>query len=199
MPRSVQRIRQWAAGRLRAAAAALWEEPALPATTSLTTLSTPPRAPSVDPTTTLCPGVREPLSVEAAVLSRDMTVLKREAADSLAALGAAHALVTSSRLAQVQELRPRVIEGQVPGDALMALAAEYQGWQSDQVRIFDALALVMRTRVPKGLVLDQVDPGLQEQARSHLEALSLEYQRRLLAEQFQPTDESATDEPPARD
>ncbi len=194
MPRSVQRIRQWAAGRLRAAAAALWEEPALPAATSVSTLATPPRTMAVDPTTSLCPGVREPLSVEAAVLNRDMTVLKREAADSLAALGAAHALVTSSRLAQVQELRPRVIEGQVPGDALMALAAEYQGWQSDQVRIFDALALVMRTRVPKGLVLDQVDPGLQEQARSHLEALSLEYQRRLLAEQFQPTDE-----PPASD
>jgi hypothetical protein len=110
--------------------------------------------------------VREPLSVEAAVLSRDMTVLKREAADSLAALGAAHALVASARLAQVQALRPLVVEGKAPGEALMALAAEYQGWQSDQVRIFDALALVMRTRVPDGLVLDHVDPGLQEQARS---------------------------------
>jgi hypothetical protein len=131
--------------------------------------------------------VREPLSVEAAVLSRDMTVLKREAADSLAALGAAHALVSSARLAQVQALRSRVIEGQVPEQALVALAAEYQGWQADQVRIFDALSLVMRMRVPRGLVLDQVDPALQEQARNHLEALSLEYQRRLLAEQFPPS------------
>ena len=121
------------------------------------------------------------------MLNRDMTVLKREAADSLAALGAAHALVASARLAQVQQLRPRVVEGQVPPEALMALAAEYQGWQSDQVRIFDALALVLRTRVPRGQVLDLVDPGLQDQARSHLEALSLEYQRRLLAQQFPPS------------
>jgi hypothetical protein len=116
-----------------------------------------------------------------------MTVLKREAADSLAALGAAHALVASARLAQVQALRPLVVEGKAPGEALMALAAEYQGWQSDQVRIFDALALVMRTRVPEGLVLDHVDPGLHEQARAHLEALSVEYQRRLLSQQFPPS------------
>jgi hypothetical protein len=39
-------------------------------------------------------------------------------------------------------------------------------------------------RVPKGNVLDQVDPGLHEQAKSHLESLSLEYQRRLLMDQF---------------
>ncbi|MDM7953018.1 MAG: hypothetical protein QUV07_07360 [Cyanobium sp. CZS 25K] len=194
MSRPVQRVRQWVAQRLRSLAAALWpESPPLvgPPQTSRTppapATPTSPSAVPIDRTAALCPGVREPLSVEAAVLARDMTVLKREAADSLAALGAAHALVSSARLAQVQELRPRVIDGQVPGETLMALAAEYQGWQGDQVRLFDALALVLRMRVPQGLVLDQLDPGLQEQARSHLEALSLEYQRRLLAEQFRPS------------
>ena len=188
MARLAATIRPWLARRLRAMAAALWQEPPPHPLASSSPALAPapvrPTAPAVDRTAALCPGVREPLSVQAAVLSRDMTVLKREAADSLAALGAAHALISSARLAQVQELRPRVIEGQASGEALMALAAEYQGWQGDQVRIFDALALVMRMGVPKGLVLDQLDPGLQEQARSHLEALSLEYQRRLLAEQF---------------
>ena len=131
-----------------------------------------------------CPGLREPLSVESAVLSRDLSVLKREAADALAALGAAHALVTSARLAQVQEVRNRFDKGEVADDVVGALAGDYQGWQNDQVRLFDALALVLRMRVPQGNVLDQVDPGLHQQARSHLEALSLEYQRRLLIEQF---------------
>lgn len=189
MSRHVEHVRQWLANRLRAMAAALWQDPPPAQVLALGSLPEParPMASPADRIAALCPGVREPLSVEAAVLGRDMTVLKREAADSLAALGAAHALVSSARLAQVQELRPRVIEGKVPGEALMALAAEYQGWQGDQVRIFDALALVMRMRVPRGLVLDQLDSGLQEQARSHLEALSLEYQRRLLAEQFHPS------------
>ena len=193
-------VRQWLARRLQAAAAALWQESPPPQPPPLAVSSPPlapapvrppappaPPAPPVDRVAALCPGVREPLSVEAAVLGRDMTVLKREAADSLAALGAAHALISSALLAQVQELRPRVIEGQASGESLMALAAEYQGWQGDQVRIFDALALVLRMGVPRGLVLDQLDPGLQEQARSHLEALSVEYQRRLLAEQFHPS------------
>ena len=193
-------VRQWLARRLQAAAAALWQESPPPQPPPLAVSSPPlapapvrppappaPPAPPVDRVAALCPGVREPLSVEAAVLGMDMTVLKREAADSLAALGAAHALISSARLAQVQELRPRVIEGQASGESLMALAAEYQGWQGDQVRIFDALALVLRMGVPRGLVLDQLDPGLQEQARSHLEALSVEYQRRLLAEQFHPS------------
>lgn len=193
MAGQVGRVRQWLARRLRAMAAVLWQEPPPPAPTTapapaslLAGVPEPAltRPPAADSGAALLPGVREPLSVEAAVLSRDMTVLKREAADSLAALGAAHALVSSDRLAQVQELRPRVMEGQASGEALMALAAEYQGWQGDQVRIFDALALVLRMRVPRGLVLDQLDPALQEQARSHLEALSVEYQRRLLAEQF---------------
>jgi hypothetical protein len=183
MSRPLLRVRQWVARRLRALAARLWpESPALEMAPQHAKTAPPPA-----PIDALCPGVREPLSVEAAVLGRDMTVLKREAADSLAALGAAHALVSSARLAQVQELRPRVMAGQVPGEALMALAAEYQGWQGDQVRIFDALALVLRMRVPRGLVFDQLDPVLQEQARTHLEALSLEYQRRLLAEQFHPS------------
>ena len=132
----------------------------------------------------LCPGLREPLSVEQAVLARDMTLLKREAADALAALGAAHALVTSARLAQVQHLRPLVEKGEVPAEALKALAADYQGWQNDQVRLFDALALVMRMQVPQGLVLEQVDPALQDQAKQHLSSLAVEYQRRQLLHQI---------------
>ncbi len=132
----------------------------------------------------LCPGLREPLSVEQAVLARDLTLLKREAADALAALGAAHALVTSARLAQVQVLRPLVEKGEVPGEALKALAADYQGWQNDQVRLFDALALVMRMQVPQGQVLEQVDPALREQAKQHLTSLSVEYQRRQLQHQI---------------
>ena len=132
----------------------------------------------------LCPGLREPLSVEQAVLARDMTLLKREAADALAALGAAHALVTSARLAQVQVLRPLVEKGEVSGEALKALAADYQGWQNDQVRLFDALSLVMRMQVPQGQVLEQVDPALREQAKQHLASLSVEYQRRQLQHQI---------------
>jgi hypothetical protein len=144
-----------------------------------TALSEPPRHPAA-----ACPATREPLSVQKAVLERDLPVLKREAADALAALGAAHALVTSARLAQVQEVREMVERGEVEGEALVSLAADYQGWQNDQVRLFDALALVMRMKVPAGNVLEQVDPGLHEQARSHLESLSLEYQRRLLIDRF---------------
>jgi hypothetical protein len=113
-----------------------------------------------------------------------MTLLRREASDALAALGSAHALVTSARLAQVQELRNQVAAGAAPADALMALAADYQGWQNDQVRLFDALAMVMRMRVPKGSVLDQMDSGMHEQAREHLTALSTEYQRRQLMQRF---------------
>jgi len=118
------------------------------------------------------------------VLSRSMALLKREAADSLAALGAAHALVTSARLSQVQHLREQVERGAVTGDALAALAADYQGWQNDQVRLFDAMALVIRMSVPNGTTLELVDPQLHEQARAHLASLSAEYQRGLLLEQF---------------
>jgi|GEM_PF-1302904 hypothetical protein len=130
------------------------------------------------------PALREPLTMEQAVLQRDMSLLKREAADALAALGAAHAMVTSSRLAQMQGLRHQVRTGQLPDQALIALVTDYQGWQNDQVRLFDALALVLRMRVPEGTTLEQVDPALRDQARAHLEALSVEYQRGLLMQQF---------------
>ena len=139
---------------------------------------------SVPPAALFSPASREPLTVEAAVLSRSMALLKREAADSLAALGAAHALVTSARLSQVQHLREQVERGAVTGDALAALAADYQGWQNDQVRLFDAMALVIRMSVPNGTTLELVDPQLHEQARAHLASLSAEYQRGLLLEQF---------------
>ena len=130
------------------------------------------------------PALREPLTMEQAVLQRDMSLLKREAADALAALGAAHAMVTSSRLAQMQGLRTQVRAGQLPDQALISLVTDYQGWQNDQVRLFDALALVLRMRVPEGTTLEQVDPALRDQARAHLEALSVEYQRGLLMQQF---------------
>jgi len=130
------------------------------------------------------PASREPLPVEAAVLSRSMALLKREASDSLAALGAAHALVTSARLSQVQHLRDQVERGAASVDALGALAADYQGWQNDQVRLFDAMALVLRMAVPNGTALELIDPQLHEQARAHLASLSAEYQRGLLMEQF---------------
>ena len=130
------------------------------------------------------PASREPLTVEAAVLSRSMALLKREAADSLAALGAAHALVTSARLSQVQHVREQVERGAAAGDALAALAADYQGWQNDQVRLFDAMALVLRMSVPMGTTLELIDPQLHEQARAHLASLSAEYQRGLLLDQF---------------
>jgi len=134
------------------------------------------------------PALREPLTMEQAVLQRDMSLLKREAADALAALGAAHAMVTSSRLAQMQGLRTQVRAGQQPDQALIALVTDYQGWQNDQVRLFDALALVLRMRVPEGTTLEQVDPALRDQARAHLEALSVEYQRGLLMQQFEGLD-----------
>jgi len=145
-----------------------------------------PRA-SVPPAALFSPASREPLTVEAAVLSRSMALLKREAADSLAALGAAHALVTSARLSQVQHLREQVERGTASGDALAALAADYQGWQNDQVRLFDAMALVLRMSVPSGTTLELIDPKLHEQARAHLASLSAEYQRGLLLEQFRDT------------
>jgi hypothetical protein len=149
----------------------------------------PPLEPlaSVPPAALFSPASREPLTVEAAVLSRSMALLKREAADSLAALAAAHSLVTSARLAQVQHLREQVERGGAPADALTALAADYQGWQNDQVRLFDAMALVLRMSVPTGTTLELIDPKLHEQARAHLASLSAEYQRGLLLEQFRDT------------
>jgi hypothetical protein len=141
------------------------------------------------------PALRDPLTMEQAVLQRDMSLLKREAADTLAALGAAHAMVTSSRLAQMQGLRSQVRAGQQPDQALIALVTDYQGWQNDQVRLFDALALVLRMRVPEGTTLEQVDPALRDQAKAHLEALSVEYKRGLLMQQFEGTDaDEASDE-----
>jgi hypothetical protein len=143
--------------------------------------------PSPPPVAVFSPASREPLSVEAAVLGRSMGLLKREAADALAALGAAHALVTSARLAQVQQLRERVERGEADGDDLTALAADYQGWQNDQVRLFDAMALVLRMGVPTTTALELVEPQLHEQARAHLATLSAEYQRGLLMDQFRDT------------
>lgn len=130
----------------------------------------------------LTPAQRQPLSVERAVLQHDMRVLRREAADALAALGAAHALVSSARLAQVQERRQQLSQGKDADETLLTLAADYQAWVNDQVRLFDALGLVMRLQVPAGAVLEQVDPSLQNQARHHLASLCLEYERQQLSQ-----------------
>lgn len=132
----------------------------------------------------LTPALRRPIPIEKAVLNHDLRVLRREAADALAALGAAHALVSSARLAQVQELRQRIGEGQVSEDTLLSLAADYQGWVNDQVRLFDALSLVMRMRIPAGRVLEQLDPAMRPQACNHLEMLCLEYERQQLNQRF---------------
>lgn len=139
----------------------------------------------VPPALALSPALREPISLEGAVQQRDFSVLKREAADCLAALGAAHALVTSARLSQLQDLRHDFSEGELPAEALAAMSADYQGWHNDQVRLFDALGLVLRMRVPLGTAFEQLDPAFHGPARSHLETLSLEYQRGQLNAQFQ--------------
>ncbi|MGB5135886.1 MAG: hypothetical protein WBN89_12005 [Prochlorococcaceae cyanobacterium] len=179
MPRLLQEWRRWLAQQLRRWAAAL----APPSTPQLT----PP--PSLEPLLSplaSCPATREPLSVEQAVLERSLGVLRREAADALAALGSAHALVSSARFSQLQEVRQQVTAGQLPDEALQTMAADYQGWQSDQVRLFDALALVLRMRIPQGMALEQVGEDLAPQARRHLASLAAEYQRGLLVQQFRP-------------
>lgn len=195
MPRLLLELRRWLAQRLRgwagavapAAKPAPERRPTGPATATATTSS------ALLPPLAACPATREPLSVEQAVLERSLSVLRREAADALAALGSAHALVSSARFSQLQEVRQRVAEGQLPHEALQTMAADYQGWQSDQVRLFDALALVLRMRIPKGMTLEQVGEDLEEQARHHLTSLAVEYQRGLLAQQFRPSTGSSGD------
>lgn len=145
-----------------------------------------PRNPLLAPsaTTRQLPGVREPLSVEQAVRGRDLTVLRRETADALAALGAAHALVASARFTQLQEVRQQVERGQASEEDLATMAADYLGWQGDQVRLFDALSMVLGMRVPQARALDLIDPSVRGAAQAHLNSLMLEYQRRLLDHQF---------------
>ncbi|QEY31289.1 hypothetical protein EVJ50_02535 [Synechococcus sp. RSCCF101] len=157
---------------------------------------------------TACPALRPPLSAEDAVLGRDLSVLRREAADALAAFGAAHALISSARLAQLQAVQNQIErqrgEGGPP-EELVHAARDYQGWQSDQVRLFDALNLVIQMRIPAGRALEQVPDELQSQARQHLQSLSTEYQRGLLVRQMAADeqessgsdDASATDDAPA--
>lgn len=130
------------------------------------------------------PGVRLPLSMEQAVRRRNLPVLRREAADALAALAAAHALVASARFTQLQDGRQEAGESTADGDELATLAADYLGWQSDQVRLFDALGMVLGMRVPSGSTLELIDPALHPAAEQHLASLAVEYQRRLLDQQF---------------
>ncbi|MEO1003687.1 MAG: hypothetical protein AAFX65_11325 [Cyanobacteria bacterium J06638_7] len=192
MSRLLRELRHWLALRLRRWATAL-APPAPPAFPPSRSPQPPTQgaetSAGVSAVTALaaCPATREPLSVEQAVLERTLSVLRREAADALAALGSAHALVSSARFSQLQEVRQRVNEGKLPQEALQTMAADYQGWQSDQVRLFDALALVLRMRIPKGMALEQVGEDLENQARHHLTSLAVEYQRGLLAQQFPPS------------
>ncbi|MFO8239048.1 MAG: hypothetical protein R6U00_12530 [Prochlorococcaceae cyanobacterium] len=202
MPRLLLELRRWLAQRLRGWANAM-APPSQPLPKPRHQQSgRPPSGPaqlSEAASTTLvsplaaCPATREPLSVEQAVLERSLRVLRREAADALAALGSAHALVSSARFSQLQEVRQRVADGQLPHEALQTMAADYQGWQSDQVRLFDALALVLRMRIPKGMALEQVGEELEDQARHHLSSLAVEYQRGLLAQQFRSAPSSGGD------
>lgn len=146
----------------------------------------PARNPLLAPSaaTRQLPGVRKPLSVEQAVRGRDLTVLRREAADALAALGAAHALVASARFTQLQEVRQQVERGEAPEEDLATMAADYLGWQGDQVRLFDGLSLILGMRVPPARALDLIDPSVRGAAQAHLTSLMVEYQRRLLDHQF---------------
>lgn len=176
----IRDLRQWLAARLRRWSARLQPPEAERPLALPVALPTEPSLPQA-----LSPALREPLSVQAAVEQRDLTLLRREAADSLAALGAAHALVTSARFTQLQELRHTALSGEGSLEQLSTLAADYQGWHGDQVRLFDALALVLRMRVPLGTAFEQLDPAFHGQARKHLETLSLEYQRGQLNAQFQ--------------
>jgi hypothetical protein len=155
----------------------------------------PPRSQLLSPraATRRLPGVREPLSVEQAVRSRDLTVLRREAADALAALGAAHALVASARFTQLQDLRHEVERGQASEADLATVAADYLGWQSDQVRLFDALTMLLTMRVPAAVALELIDPAVREAAETHLATLTVEYQRRLLDHQFGDSETAATE------
>lgn len=127
-----------------------------------------------------------PLPLEQVVLDRDLTVLRRDAADAVAALGAAHALVASARLSTLQELRGRLRDGDGadPEQELVRKAADYLGWHSDQVRLFDATRLLLEMRVPEGTVLEQIEPELHDAARDHLGALATEHQRSLLSQQY---------------
>lgn len=201
MQRALLKLRRWLAERLQR-----WSRRLEPQTAASELSPVAPAAPvapasapvalvealavePVPPALALSPALREPISLEGAVQQRDFSVLKREAADCLAALGAAHALVTSARLSQLQDLRHDFSEGELPAEALAAMSADYQGWHNDQVRLFDALGLVLRMRVPQGTVFDQLDPSIHGQARSHLETLSLEYHRGQLNAQFNPPPE----------
>jgi hypothetical protein len=187
MPRLLQELRRWFAQRLQG-----WASAVAPPRSAQPPNAEAASIPLLTPLAA-CPATREPLSVEQAVLERSLRVLRREAADALAALGSAHALVSSARFSQLQEVRQRVADGQLPQETLQTMAADYQGWQSDQVRLFDALGLVLRMRIPQGMALEQVGQELEEQARHHLSSLAVEYQRGLLAQQFRPAPRSGSD------
>ena len=93
--------------------------------------------------------------------------------------------MTSARLGQIQNLRTDLERGELEEQDLADLAGDYQAWQNDQVRLFDALALVLGMAVPEGRAFDQIDEEMAEAAEAHLNALAAEYQRRLLSDQFE--------------
>ena len=163
-----------------------WSRALDPAVATVAKAAQTPRRPLAPATAARAqlPGVRLPLSMEQAVRRRNLPVLRREAADALAAFGAAHALVASSRFTQLQDRRQEARGEETDGEELASLAADYLGWQGDQVRLFDALGMVLAMRVPYGSTLEQIDPALRPAAEEHLASLTVEYQRRLLVQQF---------------
>jgi hypothetical protein len=88
-------------------------------------------------------------------------------------------------LAQIQNLRSNLEQAGFEEQDLADLAGDYQAWQNDQVRLFDALALVLGMAVPEGRAFDQIESEMLEAAEAHLNALAAEYQRRLLSDQFE--------------
>jgi hypothetical protein len=92
--------------------------------------------------------------------------------------------VASARFTELQERRQGADLGEAEEEALATMAADYLGWQSDQVRVFDALGMVLGMRVPSGSTLSLIDPLLRPAAEQHLASLAVEYQRRLLDQQF---------------
>lgn len=69
------------------------------------------------------PGVRLPLSMEQAVRRRNLPVLRREAADALAGLGASHALVASARFTELQERRQGTGDGEAADGELATMTS----------------------------------------------------------------------------
>ena len=92
-------------------------------------LQDPPPKPRKRAAMSQMPGLRAPLSIDKGVRNRDLNVLKREASDARAALGGAHAVVSSARVGQIQTMRSEVDRGEAEQDVLIELAGDYEAWR----------------------------------------------------------------------